>query len=370
MKASDAALRIALITPEFPGCGPSFGIGRYVRDLGECLNAAGITVQVLAATDTGCFRVMPEQTPQLVGPAYPHLLLRPWQAARWLDAELARFAPDVVDVPNWGGLGAFLRRPVPHVVRLVTSAADPSLARRDALLPVRLALENATVQRASLLVADSAAMAEVGREIYGRMADTVIHLAYRGAITAPTPRQQPAVLFIGRLETRKGVDVLLGAWPAVLAACPTAHLHVVGSDRAGLAQRLTTAAGVTWHGHADDDTVAKLRAQCSVQAIPSRFESFGLVALEAWAAGMAVVASAVGGLPAIVGDAGLLVPSENPAALSQALIAALEPELARHLAGAGQRRLTQLFDPTQLVRRSLAAYAVACGRAVPPQATA
>jgi glycogen(starch) synthase len=362
-------MRIALITPEYPNCGPSFGIGRYVRDLAACLSQAGITVQVLAATDTGCYSVTPGQAPQLVGPAYPHLLLRPWQAASWLDAALARFAPDVLDVPNWGGLGAFLRHPIPHVVRLVTSAADPSRARRDALLPVRLALENATVKRAAILVADSAAMAEVGRRIYNRTADAVIHLAYRGEILPPATREHSAVLFIGRLETRKGVDVLLDAWPAVLAACPSAHLHVVGSDRAGLAQRLTTTAGVTWHGQAGDAAVAALRGRCLVQAIPSRFESFGLVALEAWAAGMAVVASNVGGLPAVVGDAGLLVPTENPAAMSQALIAALDPKLARKLAEAGQRRLTQLFDPTLLVRRSLAAYALARGQIDPMRAT-
>lgn len=355
-------MRIALITPEYPGCGPSFGVGRYVRDLGECLTETGLTVGVLAATDTGCFTITPGQSPLLMKPAHPHLLLRPLQAARWLDHELARFSPDVLDVPNWGGLGAFLRTPIPHVVRLVTSAADPSLARRDPLLAVRLAWENATVQRAAVLVSDSAAMAAVGRRIYGRMADAVIHLAYRGALTPPLPRAEPAVLFIGRLEPRKGADVLLDAWPAVLAACPTAHLHVVGPDRAGLAQRLTDAQGVTWHGHADDATVARLRGQCLVQAIPSRFESFGLVALEAWAAGMAVVASHVGGLPAIVGDAGLLVPSEDHAALAQSLIAALEPHRAHRLATAGQLRLKTLFDPAQLVRSSLEAYAMASAR--------
>lgn len=355
-------MRIALITPEYPGCGPAFGVGRYVRDLGECLSEAGNDVRVLAATDTGCFSVTPGQTPQLQGSTHPHLLLRPLQAARWLDTELARFAPDVLDVPNWGGLGSFLRTPIPHVVRLVTSAADPSLARRDALLPVRLALENASVQRAALLVADSAAMADVGRRIYGRMAEVVIHLAYRGSIAPLTPRDQPAVLFVGRLETRKGVDVLLDAWPAVLAACPTAHLHVVGSDRSGLARRLAISAGVTWHGQADDATVAQLRGQCLVQAIPSRFESFGLVALEAWAAGMAVVASDVGGLPAIVGDAGLLVPANDHSALAQALLTALDPHVAQRHATAGQRRLRTLFNPAQLVSRSLDVYALARGQ--------
>jgi glycosyltransferase involved in cell wall biosynthesis len=82
---------------------------------------------------------------------------------------------------------------------------------------------------------------------------------------------------------------------------------------------------------------------------------------------MSVVASDVGGLPAIVGDAGLLVPAEDPSALAQALVAALEPLLARQLAAAGQRRLRTLFDPAQLVHRSLEVYAMASDRTSPPQ---
>ena len=63
-------MRVALITPEYPGCGPSFGVGRYVRDLAECLAGAGTAVRVLAATDTGCFRVTPGLPAEQVGPAH------------------------------------------------------------------------------------------------------------------------------------------------------------------------------------------------------------------------------------------------------------------------------------------------------------
>ena len=349
-------MRIALVTPEYPGCGPSFGVGRYVRDLAECLTDAGATVRVLAATDDGCFIAEPRQEPRLVSPGIPRLVLRPVLAARWLNLQIAEFAPDVVDVPNWGGLGACLAPGRPCVVRLVTSASDPSLARGDLLLPLRMAWELATVRRAARLVSDSAAMSAVSRRIYGRSADEVIHLAYRGPLAALLPRPQPTVLFVGRLEERKGADILLDAWPQVLAACPAAHLHVVGPDKSGLAPRLTAAAGVTWHGFVDDATLSGLRASCRVQVIPSRFESFGLVALEAWAAGMAVVASDAGSLPTVVGDAGVIAASEDPPALARALITALDPQRSALLAAAGQARLASHFHPDLLAARSLAAY--------------
>jgi glycosyltransferase involved in cell wall biosynthesis len=62
-----------------------------------------------------------------------------------------------------------------------------------------------------------------------------------------------------------------------------------------------------------------LLAEADIVAIPSRWEGFGLVAVEAMAAGVPVVASAVGGLVDVVGDAGILVPPEDPQALGAAL---------------------------------------------------
>jgi glycosyltransferase involved in cell wall biosynthesis len=353
------AMRIALITPEYPQCGPSFGVGRYVSDLAACLAEAGATVLVLASTDLGNFIIRPGQDPQPAGPGQRRLLLRPLLAAPWLNRELAGFAPDIVDVPNWGGLGAFLRLACPCVVRLVTSASDPSLAHGDRLLPLRMLLERLTVRRATRLVSDSAAMAEVSRRIYARMPDEVIHLAYRGPIAPLAPRPAPAVLFVGRLEKRKGIDILLDAWPAARAVLPDAHLHVVGPDKGGFGERVANTPGVTWHGFADDATLTGLRASCRVQVIPSRFESFGLVALEAWAAGMAVVASDAGSLPAIVGEAGIIAASENSPALAEALLQALETERATELACLGQRRLHEYFQEDRLAQRSLALYRLA-----------
>ena len=358
------AMRIVLITPEFPQCGRSFGVGRYVSDLAACLGETGATVLVLASTDSGNFIVRPGQDPQLVGKGHRHLLLRPLLASPWLNREIARFAADVIDVPNWGGLGAFLRHPCPCVVRLVTSASDPSLAHGDRLLPLRILLERLAVRRAARLISDSAAMAEVSRRIYARTPDEIIHLAYRGQISPLVPRATPSALFVGRLESRKGIDILLDAWPAVRLALPDAHLHVVGPDKGGFAARVSSTPGVTWHGFADDATLAGLRSTCRVQVIPSRFESFGLVALEAWAAGMAVVASNAGSLPSIIGEAGVIAASENPPALAVALLSALKVERAADLGRLGQTRLEACFMPRLLAARSLAAYTSALSQKV------
>lgn len=349
-------MRIALVTPELPGCGPAFGVGRYVADLAAGLAGVGHAVRVIAATDTGCFRVEPGASPVRVAPAIPHLLVRPLLGRAFIDGELADFSPDVVDLPNWGGLGACLRSRVPTLARLVTSAADPSHGRWGLRTPLRLATEAATVHRASLVVADSQGMAATGLRLYRRRADAVTYLAHTGPIRPLEPRSRPEVLFVGRLEPRKGVDVLLSAWPAVLARIPAARLHLVGKDLGGYSARAAATAGVVVHGRLGDQALDDLRRTCLVQAIPSRFESFGLVALEAWADGLAVVGSRTGGLTEVVGDAGRLVPPDDPAALAAGLTEMLDPPVAAAWAVRGRERLLAAFLPGPWIAATVAQY--------------
>ncbi|MBN8526246.1 MAG: glycosyltransferase family 4 protein [Planctomycetes bacterium] len=326
-------MRIALVTPEYPGCGPSYGIGRYVHDLHGALAAVGHQVQVLALTDGGAFK---PGTGHAILAHLPHsLLLRPLAARAWLCRELQAFAPDVVEVPNWGALTAFIPASWPTVVRLSTSAADAGGAGRDRWRILRLALETRAVRRASLVVADSGAMAMRAAALYGRAADIVIHHGWCGPVVAtPGPRPR-AVLFTGRWEPRKGVDVLLAAWPAVRAAVPDAVLHIVGSGQPTLA----AGDGIVLHGRLADDELAGLRLRCRIQAVPSRFESFGLVVLEAWAAGLVPVVSDAGALPEVVADAGLITPAGRPDNLAQALVAGLCSDLSdRWRAGAARLR--------------------------------
>lgn len=129
------------------------------------------------------------------------------------------------------------------------------------------------------------------------------------------------VLAIGRGVPQKGFDVLCAALPDGVSA------RFVGDG-----PRLPAAARVSWLGLRDD--VPALLSEADVLVVPSRWEGFGLVALEGMAAGVPVIASNVGGLGPLVGDAGVLVPPDDVPRLRAALVrvlgdAALRQELSR-----------------------------------------
>ncbi len=351
-------MRVALITPEYPGCGPSFGIGSYVQRLAQELTAAGHGVCVAVAAQDGCWLGHSDQVHRVSASRVPGIIRPRWVSA-WLQRTLDDLAPDVVEVPNWGGLAAFLSRSWPLVVRLSTSIdhQPPRDRLRRILHPLHLRLECATVRRAHLVIANSHAIAQAVAPLYRRMADRVIPHAF------PTPREtgRPIggdVLFVGRCEHRKGVDVLLRAWPAVRAqrACT---LHLVGSGHHALIDLLpaTLRAGITVHGVISDAALTSLRDRCAVQVVPSRFESFGLTVVEAFAAGHAVIAGDCAGLSETVGPAGVLYPVEDHRALTQALRQVLDDAaLRQRLVLLGGERLRQRFSLDAWRSATVAAY--------------
>lgn len=118
------------------------------------------------------------------------------------------------------------------------------------------------------------------------------------------------LLAVGRDVPQKGFDVLLDALP------DGAHLRIAGaSTRRGL--HTVGGATVEWLGPRED--IPALMAGSDVLVMPSRWEGFGLAALEGMAAGLVVVASAIDGLPELLGDVGILVPVGDVAALRDAL---------------------------------------------------
>ena len=121
------------------------------------------------------------------------------------------------------------------------------------------------------------------------------------------------VLAVGRLTRQKGFDVLLEAVRS--APVPTCIVGE-GEDRAEL-ERRSVGLPVSLPGWRAD--IRPVLAEAAVMVIPSRWEGFGLVAVEAMASGVPVIASRVDGLVEVVGDAGVLVPPGDPAALSSAI---------------------------------------------------
>lgn len=357
-------MRIALITPEHPGCGPSYGVGSYVAALAALLRESGHAVLVLVTGESGCFRGDSAAIPQACGHVRWPAALRPWRAGPWLTAELERWRPDLIEIPNWGGLGACIGPAWPLVVRLSTPVATipPRTVLARLTLSVHRHWESRTVQRAQVVIANSLAMAGVARRCYGSDPDVVIPHAWTGAVAA-TSSTGADVLAVGRIEWRKGTDVLLAAWPLVRARCPQASLHLVGADRLGLDRMALAGMGVIVHGVLEASALDTVRRRCAIQAIPSRTESFGLVALEAWAAGLAVVASDCAGLAETVGAAAALAPVGDAPALAAILSALLaDPGRRSTLAALGRELLRSRFAPDTWLTSTMRAYALASHR--------
>jgi len=152
----------------------------------------------------------------------------------------------------------------------------------------------------------------------------------------------PMLLFVGRIQALKGLDVAVGALADVVATSPEAFLVVVGgpSGREGggevariraLVDHLGLTAHVRMVPPAPHELLSTYYRAADVCLVPSRSESFGLVALEAAACGTPVVASAVGGLRTLVdhGRTGFLVEGRDPADFAaHAAQLVLHPQLA------------------------------------------
>jgi len=239
---------------------------------------------------------------------------------------------------------------------------------------VKMAIR-AAMHRADRVIAISAALADFVTQTEGVPAEKVTVIRYgleprsyppdavaQAHTRLKLPLEVPVVGFFGRLIAQKGVDVLLEAFTRLRPAHPDARLIIVGDgDQRDNLETQAAALGletcVTFTGWVDDAAVLMLG--CDVIAMPSRWEGFGLVALEAMNARRPLVASQVSALPEIVveGETGRLVPPDDPEQLAKAIGGLLAaPDQARAMAEAGYARLVDKFGVEQMVEQTVAVY--------------
>ena len=268
-----------------------------------------------------------------------------------VEALAARRRVDLVYAPLWDCEPvAFLAAPrFPVVCALQTTMAfwldsAPERRRDDTWMRARgrplLALERWCMTKAPLLHANSRAIVEdIARRYDLRLPpEKLIHAPHGLAdVAGPAAAWDGGLrfLFVGRLEARKGIDVLLEAAPAVLRQLAHARLDIVGDDtirdaRGGTyreaflarADIADVSARIVFHGRVSETDLASHYRACDVVVAPSRYESFGLVFAEAMMFAKPVIAGSGGGGGEVVetGVSGLLVLPGDPAALEQAML--------------------------------------------------
>lgn len=373
------------------------GIARYTEQVARAVAAIGHHVHVVTRTpdvervdfEAGVWihRVALRDVPQNAGggagvPA--HI----WNAAATMLLEVERIEErrriDCVEAPIWDVEGcAFVRDGRHPIVTSLHTTLAQWLASHAALAgdagymsrfgrPM-LALEREMIGRSDGIHANSGAIVAAIEADHGVAVDrgrlAVIPHGMEDLAAGVSPAPRPAgtieILFVGRLEERKGIDTLLAAAERVVRREPRARFHVVGDDalpgpegvpyRAAFEARHRAGApvreAVTFHGRIPDPALRARYAAADIFVCPSRFESFGLIAVEAMTFAKPVIAGDAGGLAEIVrdGETGLLVPPGDPAALAEAILRlTADGPLRGRLAEAGRRAYEERFGARRM----------------------
>lgn len=320
-------MRVALVL------GPSTGgIGVHVRDLAAYCVGRGDRVVVAGPAPTGERFGFPEVGARFVplpsnAAAGPLALRRVIAGADVVHSHGLRAAA----LTNLARAG--LPAPVRHVVTLHNAVLADGVRGRVSGLVERLAIRPADlVLGASADLVGRAHVLGARRAEFRAVPAPPLPAPGRGreALRAElgVPQDTALVLAVGRLAPQKSYPLLLDAVAALTAdplgpgRAPVPPVRVLvagdGPEQAALAESIERRAlPVTLLGRRED--VADLLAAADVFVLCSRWEARALVVQEALRAGTPVVATAVGGIPGLVGDAALLVPWNDPAALAAAL---------------------------------------------------
>jgi glycosyltransferase involved in cell wall biosynthesis len=242
-------------------------------------------------------------------------------------------------------------------------------------LPLGRAFTRQTLQAAAAITAVSQALrgacVEVGvpAERVQVISNSIDTAAYAPPAPVDWATRAPAILYVGSLIPRKGVDTLVAAMPALLAALPGVRLAIIGDgpEEAALrrqAEALSLAGQVDFLGFQPQAVVRAWMQRARLFVLPSREEGQGVVLLEALASGTPVVASRVGGIPEVLGNGtGILVEAGNAPALAGAMIELLSsPSQWEALSAAGLRHVQRHYSMQVIGERYQALYASVLAR--------
>lgn len=386
-------LRVCLLSANYPPMG-SGGIGRYTQMLARGLRELGHQVHVIARGDKEQVFVRDGVFVHTV----PYQLNRYWQYKQFQNVyHILNYSHAVYDQvrrlvlnegieivcsPLWNveGLVTAISGLLPVGVWLQTTLQQIADLQGSWNQEVRLAnlLEQILLERSAFLVPISCAIQEVIRERLKEGLKVPTRVILPGIVPVPEAEIRPfdhrksdcfTILFVGRLEKRKGILSLFQAIPAVVSQVPGVRFIIAGADNS-LHDGFQKQTGMTYptffaknysrycdfvdfRGEVSDEELQKLYQSCDIFVAPSLYESFGLVYLEAMNYAKPVIGCLVGGVPEVVenGVTGLLVEPGESRALAHAIISLLNsPEKMREMGLAGRQRLLERFTYIEMAR--------------------
>jgi glycosyltransferase involved in cell wall biosynthesis len=364
--------RVALLPSAYP---PSVGgVEELTRHLALALVAGGHQVEVwtgnpddggpesVELADGILVRRFPMPLPATNASAVLRTGTVGLRTVRSLRRAVAEFHPDVLHVQCFGPNGAYATalahltgRPLVVTLQGETMMDDADIF--DVSQVLRASLRSGLRTAAAVTACSAFTLADAERRFglpagSGSVIPNAVDLSGAAPVSDGRPGPliggRPYVLALGRVVSKKGFDLLLAGYAAMDPGCRTADLVIGGTgaalveleaqaEESGLAER------VHFVGRLTREEVAAAMAGAEALVMPSRLEPFGIVALEGWRAGTAVIASSRGGAPEFIEDGvtGLLVDPFDTAAVAGALERVLSDDGLRHaIAEAGRRAVT------------------------------
>jgi glycogen synthase len=384
-------MRILMVSWEYPPVVVG-GLGRHVHHLSTALAAAGHEVVVLSRRPSG---TDPSTHPssddinegvRVIAAAHdPHEFtfgndMMAWtlamghamvRAGLSLTAGLSlsngrsehAWCPDVVHAHDWLVAHPAITLSEFYDIPMVSTIHATEAGRHSGWISGSLsrqvhAVESWLVRESDSLITCSASMSDEIAELFGPGLAEITMIpngidADRWPFATRRPRAgPPELVYVGRLEYEKGVHDAIAALPRVRRAHPGTTLTIAGAGTqqdwlVKQARKHRVRKATTFVGRLDHAGLLALLHRADVAVLPSHYEPFGLVALEAAAAGAPLVTSNIGGLGEAVidGETGLSCPPRDVPQLASAVCAALDdPAATQRRARAARKRLTSDFE--------------------------
>jgi glycogen synthase len=290
----------------------------------------------------------------------------------------------IVDSPLWQyeGLVTVQSGLLPVVIRLVTGLRQISdiHSRHVNEFAIMGDLEQVFIKKADYLLPNTKATLDAIQKVYDiQSSESCCEIIPYGIIPVPDDQTRPfnpvmenqpfKVLFVGRLEKRKGILDLFEAIPQVLKQQPSVQFIITGADNSendGFRMQSGMdyptyfsnnfkdySPNVKFMGMVSDEVLQNLYQSCDLFVAPSLYESFGLIYLEAMNFAKPVIGCNVGGIPEVIdhGETGVVVEPNAPKSLAEAIISLLNsPDKLREMGLAGRAQILDRFSYLRMAK--------------------